>query len=130
MNQRSAEVPLPGTPIGLFGCRDGDVIDIPLGLSGLEVFTVMHLLRVGFGYNEGDSYAGTRTFVEDAGYDEASQRYRLRVRAQTAWRTTEGTRTTTNEVVQVMLFRRADFAASSDDRVRLDEPERAEVIGK
>ncbi len=109
MNQRPAEVPLPGTPIGLFGCRDGDVIDIPLGLSGFEVFTVMHLLRVGFGYNDGESYVGTRTFVEDAGFDEASQRHRLRVRAQTAWRTAEGTRITTNEIVQVTLYRLADL---------------------
>jgi len=115
--------PAPRTPIGLFACRNGDVIDIPLGLSGLQVFTVMHLLRVGFGSEDGEAYMGTRTYVEDAGFDEVTQRHRLRIHADSLWRTAQGTRTTNNEFVQVLLFRRADFVDSRDDLARLTQAE-------
>mgnify|MGYP000854739484 CR=1 FL=1 len=129
MNQHANAAPAPCAPIGLFACRNGDVIDIPLGLSGLQVFVVLHLLRVGFGYEDGDAFVGARTYVEDAGYDELSKRFRLRVHAECVWKTALGTRTTNNEFVQVLLFRRADFAESTDDLTRLTDGERPASSG-
>lgn len=110
----------PGSPVLLRTCRNGELIALPAGLTGLDVFTVLHLLRIGFGSDVGDEFVGSRAFIHDAGVDPATGASLLRVVADSTWRNPAGTRTTTNEIVQVLLYLRADFASDSEDSLARD----------
>lgn len=117
MNAEPTQPVAAACVIALGSYRDGDLVTIPGGLKGTEVYTVISLRRIGFGSNSGDRFVGTIAYVEDAGVDPSSGASMLRFRAYSGWETPGGTALTHEERGQLLMYRRADLSTnlSEDD---------------
>jgi len=109
--------PATACAIALGSFKDGDIMSIPGGLKGTEVFGVVSLRRIGFGSDSGDRFVGAQAYVEDAGVDPASGLSQLRIRALSAWERSTGTALTHEERAQILLFRRSDFGSFIRDDI-------------
>ena len=108
------EIPNAGA-IGMHGCKDGTIFELPPGLTGTDVYAMVSLRRIGFGGGSGYRFIGAEAYLENAGVNQSNGSYQMRLRAYSLWETADGNKKTNGELAQVLLFRRSDFQGSISD---------------